>query len=539
MVQLLIVDDEIHAVRGLEADVNWERLEVSSVHKAYNARQAQEVLSSHPIDIVICDIEMPEVSGLQLMAWVKTHYPAVESIFLTCHSEFTYAKEAIHLGSVEYLLKPAPVDELERAIGKAAESVRRSRQQLEFQATYEKYAELWSSHQPLLIERFWSDLLHQRIPSNADAIRKAALQLGLPFAQDDLFLPVYIQVDRWHREWSSREASIMEYALQNAAGEMIAGDGRHGHTARLHQGSFVAVLRLPASTEPDPDRLAEACRTYIASCARYFYCDLSCYIGRPAALEAATDVLQALLDCANNHVALHKQVIFLDQLKPPASSPALPEMTRLRELLEAGQKDLLHAELRRYLAAMRTLSVPVSFLHQFLHDFLQTVYYTLQLNGLQAHLIFADPAYAKFAASATRSLYHLEEWADEVIRRAFEHMQAAEEAPTVVDRAKQFIADHLDQNLTRELIANHVYLNPDYLARLFKRETGLSITDYLTEARIQLAQKLLVQTELPVSTIAERSGIPNFSYFSKQFKRNTQMSPLEYRQLRRNGYRKE
>ncbi|TYP76497.1 response regulator [Paenibacillus methanolicus] len=539
MIQILIVDDEIHAVRGLEADVNWDKLAVSSVHKAYNARQAQEVLNSHSIDIVICDIEMPEVSGLQLMTWVKAHYPAVESIFLTCHSEFHYAKEAIHLGSLEYLLKPAPVDELERAIGKAAESVRRNRRQREFQATYEKYAELWSSHQPLLVERFWSDLLHQRIPSSAEAVSKAALQLTLPFEKDDRFLPVYIQVDRWHREWSSREASIMEYALQNAAAETIAGDGRQGHAVRLNQGGFVAMLRLPASVEPDHERLAEACRTFIASCERYFYCDLSCYIGTPAALEAATDVMLALLDCANNHVALHKQVIFLDQPEPPASSASLPEMTRLRELLEAGQKDLLHAELRRYLTAMRTPSVPASFLHRFFHDFLQAVYYTLQLNGLQAHLIFAEPAFAKLAASATRSLYHLEEWAGYVIRRAFEHMQAAEEAPSVVDRAKRYIADHLDQNLTRELIANHVYLNPDYLARLFKRETGLSITDYLTEARMGLARKLLVQTELPVSTIAERTGIPNFSYFSKQFKRNAQMSPLEYRQLGRNGYRKE
>lgn len=532
MYQLLIVDDEMHAVRGLEADVNWSGLAVTSVHKAYNARQAQEVLRGHAIDIIICDIEMPEVSGLQLMAWVKEHYPAVESIFLTCHSEFHYAKEAIHLGSLEYMLKPAPVDELEKAIRKAADNVREKRKQHAFQSTYQKVVELWSSHQPLVIERFWSDLLHRRIPSGAEAVRKAADEHGLPLDTTDLFLPVYIQVDRWHREWSSRDESMMTYALQNAAGEIMAGANWQAHTVRLGNGGIAAIIQLPAARERelDNERMAEACRSYIASCTRYFYCDLSCFVGRPAALHALSDLLHALTDCASNHVAQHNQVVFLDQSEPPASAQDLPEMTRLREMLQAGQKELLLSELRRCLGAMQTKAVSASFLHRFYHDFLQAVYYTLQLNGLQAHLIFSGPAIAKYAASATRSLLHLEEWSVYIIERAFEHMQATEETPTVVDRVKRYIAEHLDQNLTRELIANHVYLNPDYLARLFKRETGLSITDYLTEERMRLAQKLLVQTELPVSSIAEKSGIPNFSYFSKQFKRNTQMSPLEYRQ---------
>jgi two-component system, response regulator YesN len=116
MYRMLIVDDEIHVVKGLMASLNLERLQISSVYSAFNIRQAKEVLLAHPVDIMLCDIEMPQGSGLELLEWARTQSPNTETIFLTSHADFAYAKQAIQLGCLDYLLKPVPDEELEKTV---------------------------------------------------------------------------------------------------------------------------------------------------------------------------------------------------------------------------------------------------------------------------------------------------------------------------------------------------------------------------------------------------------------------------------------
>lgn len=535
MYHLLIVDDEIHAIRGIEAELEWDKLGISTIHTATNARQAKEVFNNHPIDIMICDIEMPEVNGLQLLAWVKEFYPSTESLFLTCHSDFHYAKEAIHLGSLDYILKPAPAYELEMAISKGTEKLSKEREQQTFNQIYHKYYKLWSAHQPLVIERFWSDLIQQRIPSHSDSIEKALANLEVPYMNTMRFLPIFIRVEKWHRDWNTREKKIIEYALQNAAGELIVDHLGRGQTLQINNGEFVCILSLDHLDLVDREQLIHVGHTYIASCNQYFHCDLSCYIGNSVAIHEVVDMLNALYECERNNVTQHNQVLFFSPSEYSPSIFVLPEMDRWQQLLNAGQKDSLLEEIRVFLNAIPQGTLDANFLHHFHHHFLQAVYFTLQMKGLQAHLIFSGSEYVTYAASAIRSIIHLQEWIQYVIHKAFEHLQAAEKNPSVIDEVKRYMSEHIDQNLTRELIANYVFLNPDYLARIFKRETGLSITDYLTEERMTLAKKLLVQTDLPISRIAERVGIPNFSYFSKQFRKYMNISPLEYRQQKLEG----
>ena len=119
MYQLLIVDDEINAVDVLKSGFDWEELGISAVYTAYNIRQARDVFLDHRIDLMICDIEMPQGNGLDLLAWVRENYSSTKSILLTCHADFQYAKKAIHLGSLEYLLKPVIFSELKDVIRKA------------------------------------------------------------------------------------------------------------------------------------------------------------------------------------------------------------------------------------------------------------------------------------------------------------------------------------------------------------------------------------------------------------------------------------
>lgn len=116
---ILIVDDEMLAVRGIQDYIPWEELSIGNVLVAYSMRQAQTVFAQSTVDIMLCDIEMPGGSGLELLYWVHENYPDTVTIFLTCHSNFHYAQKAIELGAVNYLLKPIPYHELQTALESA------------------------------------------------------------------------------------------------------------------------------------------------------------------------------------------------------------------------------------------------------------------------------------------------------------------------------------------------------------------------------------------------------------------------------------
>lgn len=110
--RLLLVDDEQSAIDGLLENLKRLSYSFDSIHTANSKAGAQAVLSSHPIDLLICDVEMPNGDGLELLEWVREHYPQVITIILSCHDEFSYAQRALRLSCFDYLLKPATADVL-------------------------------------------------------------------------------------------------------------------------------------------------------------------------------------------------------------------------------------------------------------------------------------------------------------------------------------------------------------------------------------------------------------------------------------------
>lgn len=119
MYKLLIVDDEIHAIKGIEASLNWSTLGITEIYSACNIRKAKEILEQYDISIMICDIEMPQGNGLELLTWIFENHLRIVSILLTCHAKFEYAQKAVSLGALDYLLKPVDAQKLESVVRRA------------------------------------------------------------------------------------------------------------------------------------------------------------------------------------------------------------------------------------------------------------------------------------------------------------------------------------------------------------------------------------------------------------------------------------
>lgn len=126
MLNTILVDDEIVAVNAVKRLVPWNEYNIKDIYTANSMEQAKKVFQDYHIDIMLCDIEMPQGSGLDLLEWVRERFPNVECIFLTCHAEFDYVKRAMTLGSVDYILKPIDYDELNLVMIKVVERVNRN-----------------------------------------------------------------------------------------------------------------------------------------------------------------------------------------------------------------------------------------------------------------------------------------------------------------------------------------------------------------------------------------------------------------------------
>lgn len=143
--KLLIVDDEFFAVSGVMDGVNWEVLKFKEVLQAYSYTQAVEIMEKTFVDILLCDIEMPDESGLELVGWVHEHSPNTECIILTCHDEFDYARQALLLQCLDYVLKPVRYEELTAILQKAQETAARKHQQAVMEDYGKKYLEHFAS----------------------------------------------------------------------------------------------------------------------------------------------------------------------------------------------------------------------------------------------------------------------------------------------------------------------------------------------------------------------------------------------------------
>lgn len=126
MYNVILVDDEIVAVNALKKRIDWKKYDVDQVLIARSMKQAQQVFQENDIQIMLCDIEMPNGSGLELFEWVKCYYPHVECIYVTCHPDYQYVRKAMKLGSFDYVLKPVDFEELDTLLRQIIERLQKS-----------------------------------------------------------------------------------------------------------------------------------------------------------------------------------------------------------------------------------------------------------------------------------------------------------------------------------------------------------------------------------------------------------------------------
>jgi two-component system response regulator YesN len=523
----LVVDDEEIAVRGIVEGIDWSSVEISGVFTAYDAAEAREVFRRHAIHVMISDIEMPTETGIDLLEWVNEHSPGTETIFLTGHADFRYAQQAIQLSSFDYLLKPIDHGQLKACVERAVGKIRQREQEAEFRKTYEYYYEQWNRQLPLLIERFWQDVFHRRLAPSPGRLEPMLTLYGIELTADSPVLPILISVEEWKQDWSARDEEIMTYALKNAAGDILLRDGP-GHVIQDGSGMLFALLYDPSGA--GEDELEARCREYVRKTGDLLYSVVSCYIGEPVRLRELPEGIELLAEMERHNVHRTGEVFRASSYtRQPVKSAYTPNFGEWILLLENGRETELERRIDETFAVFTREPPDRAAMMLFVSGLVYEVFQMLLRRGLSPGDVYPDGG-SPDPGQVMRTLAALKGWTIAFTAKAREAVAGqGEESSNTILRVKRFIEANLYGDLNREAIAGHVYLNPAYLSRLFRKETGMSLTDYIVERRMEKVKELLAKTNVKISDIALSVGYANFSHFSKQFKRSTGLTPQEYR----------
>ena len=170
-------------------------------------------------------------------------------------------------------------------------------------------------------------------------------------------------------------------------------------------------------------------------------------------------------------------------------------------------------------------------------DVTQMVYVWLSEMGIYANALFSDKESENYMLGAVNGFNEMMEYVENLIRKAVGYKLYITKEDSVADQICTYIDSHFREEIHRDELAELVYLNTDYMSRMFKKEKGVSISNYILQKRVDEAKKLLCGSSLPINTVSLHIGYSNFSYFTKMFKENTGLTPLEYRRKFGEGVR--
>ncbi len=518
---VLLVDDDILCVEGIRCCVDWKSLGVDRVFSAYSMAQAQKVLREQPVAIILSDVEMPKGSGLELLRWVREMNYRPVCVLLTSYATFQYAKQAIELGVMDYLMKPADKAALADTFARAVQKVREEQEKEQNQIL----AGYWNANEKKRVHRFWREVLEQEIEPDSRTIQEQARREHLVFFEENRYLPILLQI---HREDGGTGWITRGEELQKELKQMVFDDWDQVVLAYNEQ-LLLTIVSYAGDFGQYRDALEKKLLSYIKECRRKRSAGISGYLGEFLEAGELACQYQCLLRAAKENVTEQPGIYRISE-KRRAADYKKPPMDEWAELLENQRYGRCAEEMDKYLtAAVHEKRIDREILEQLFHDFQQLFYVAAAQKGLQAHLLFQDGESMQQYQNATVSVRKFREWILYMVGKLEHYVRMAQNYNTVAERTIRFIAEHLGDELDRKTLAENVFLSPDYLSRIFRQETGVSLSEYIIRCRMREAKRLLIETDKPVGDIAYQTGYANVAYFTKVFRERYGMSPGKFR----------
>ena len=521
MIQVLVVDDEIHCAEGVKCSIDWSAMGVDNVFTAYSMAQAQKVITQEEIHIIISDVEMPKGSGFDLLRWIAGSQYSPVVIMLTSYATFEYAKLAIEYQCLDYLLKPVNRDDLMDVVKRAVAAVIEERKKNE----NNQLAEYWNSDERNRVRHFWREIIERRSPMDSKAIAGLAREQHIVLDERNQYLPILYKIHdsesgmTWRNSAEDLKSRLYKYVFSDESQVVLVYSDWYMLAIAGYSGDFAAHF----------EQFRQGSRTFMDKVRNEFGLMVSAYMGEFMESGEVPTQYVRLLSMDKNNVA-ERQGIYLISQQIEKVIYSRPDIEKWMQDFSAGNYEQAFDGVAKYVdlqAHERRLNQES--LTQLLQDFMQAFYIAVGEKELQAHLLFEDDTSVKLFRRATVSVKDFKAWIHHVIRKAAEYVDIASDTGSVVKHIKKFICSNLGEELSRMQIAAEVCMSPDYVSRVFRQETGIQLSEFITEMRMDEAKRLLKTTDLPVGEVAFKVGYYNIAYFSRVFRIRNGMTPAAYR----------
>ncbi|MGE6573827.1 response regulator transcription factor [Paenibacillus xylanexedens] len=526
----MLIDDDVPTVQVLTDIIPWGEYGFSEVSRAHCVQDAQMLFAAGIPDLVICDIEMPRGSGIEMIQWIRERGYDCAFIFFTCHENFDFASTAISYNADSYLLKPLNQEKLEAAVLKAVGGLKWRRQLGE----YQKFGMAWLKNKGLVESSFWTDILMASISPRRDLIQGEIYkrELSIKTEQGYVLLLVSVFLSEIDQRWNE---STFRYAFANLSSEIILLRLHYDRVVSYQKNNRLYVAVVVDERNIDRKQLEERGKRLIQLMNEYLKCVGTCYISEPIHIEGLAQLKAKLERMDGSNIMfrgkVHWQNAVFSRERMERFDLDTPRYTSLFVEREKAQiVNRLKKDLEQ-LAAKNQLDAEM--LHVIREDFLQIVYAILARNIVQAHQLFTDSLAQQLYLKSVHSIFDFMKWAHLITKRTIETIKETQRSEGVADKAKRYIHENYSKDLNREDVAASVFLTPDYLAKVFKQETGMTMKEYLNACRIAAAKLMLIDSRLSIGQIAMETGYENISYFSTVFKKLAGETPNAYRSRHR------
>lgn len=504
MRKVMIVEDEELILQGIKNIIDWDRLGLNLVHMAYNGLEALEMWKKEPVDIIITDIDMPEMSGLELLKRIRREEERVRFIILTGFDEFEYAREAIRLEVENYILKPINEEELEQQLKEAVakleelekKKIRYIDEKTEWiqflsgkasEEGYEYYKErlkLYSENAPFgaAVMKWSTDSVKEnRITDMIMAIQNNRKQLRIVHLPPDCLLFLLDGVEE--------AMDVKEYfqTLQNQI------ESQFDILTFISIGPvFYDYRKLPESY-----RVAMKLQKYLIVDG-YGSCVDEKHIQsrkREDITIDRTELRKLILQKESQGALGYIEDLFINNVKTGVSVDSLYQM--------AVHIAMLLQEIKREYKLENT-----GLLHN-LPELLETIYQADDIFGIKTLFISE---------------------VNEIIR--YLHEEDSQYTP-VVRQIMDEVQKNYREDMNLKTLAYKYHMNASYLGQIFQKEVGCSFTQYLSSKKIEIAKELILNTNMKINDIAKQVGYPDTSYFYRKFKQHYGVAPASLREMKK------
>lgn len=526
MYRVLLVDDEEDVREGLVVEVDWEALDLRIVGLAENGREALEMAERVEPDIVVTDISMPFMDGLELARRLRERNPLVKVVILTGYDEFDYARQAVSLSVDEYLLKPF-------SAGHLTELLTRLRAQMAAEVAEREDVQQLRDHYytslPLLQADLMATLLHRQ--KSPEYIHGKAKQCGL-----DLHGERYgVSVLTLHMDGDqSEDAELKQFAALNIAAEVWTEHGA-GHVL-MHQETIVLLYVDRCGGEDGEKRQQQALENVMRSINHYLR--IPATVGSGSIVNTLAGVKHAYEDAL---LALDYRLVpgtdpliyIADVERQTAGKLRFDELKQqtLTRCLKAGTQAELEDALEIIFREI-TVEHGRSDIQMYLIEVLTNVWKAAQASGEAMEDIFgagfqlyADLFRLPGLSEAQGKVREVCLLVQHRIASGRQHVYK-----DIVEQALSFTKEHYaDPDLSIQKVCGHLHISSGYFCGIFKKEVQLTFLQYLMQIRMEAAKELLRSTEMKSFEIAGQVGFAEPNYFSFCFKKHIGVSPKEYR----------